>query len=149
MFRSFRKAKTSYLAFKLLDSKSREDLHNLNYPPNGHGSHAVGKDGEERGGCVCVIGPALPRGAPQFEDITQADGAHKGQYSSPVVGGADGDQHTGDDRQNGLGFVHCRPYKGYHGGQKNREDDPVQHDPQLARVLGQRDTQKAHNPVDG
>ena len=33
--------------------------------------------------------------------------------------------------------------------EKNWEDDPVQHDPQLTRVLGQRDAQKAHDPVNG
>ena len=41
-----------------------------------------------------------------------------------------------------------RPDKGQHGGEKSREDDPIQHDPELSRVFGERDAQEAHNPVD-
>ena len=43
----------------------------------------------------------------------------------------------------------CGPYEGQHGRQEHGEDNPVQHNPELARVLGQRDAQEAHDPVDG
>jgi len=44
-------------------------------------------------------------------------------------------------------FMHCRSDEGRHQGYKYKEDDPIQHHAELARMLGQRDAKKAHNPV--
>ena len=42
----------------------------------------------------------------------------------------------------------CGPDKGQHCAEKSREDDPIQHDPELSRVFGERDTQEADYSVD-
>lgn len=114
-------------------------LGHLGHPPDDDGSHAVGEDGKEWGSSFRVVGPAQAGGAPQLEEVSKADSAYKGQDSSAVIGGADSDQHTGGDRQYCLSFVHRRPDKGKHSSEKNRKDNPVEHDPQLARLFGQRD----------
>ena len=58
----------------------------------------------------------LPRGAPEFEEVSQADRTHKRQHGCPVIGGADNDEDTRQCRQDGQGFMHRRPYKRQHQG---------------------------------
>jgi hypothetical protein len=121
----------------------------LCHPPNCGSSHAVGEDGEEGSGALCVVGPALACGAPEFKEVTQADGTHKRQHRRPVAGGADGNQDTRQRSQDGQGLVHRGPHKGQHSNQENQEDKAIESDPQLPRVFRQCDTQEAYNPVNG
>ena len=48
----------------------------------------------------------------------------------------DCDQEARQGCQDGQRFVDGRPDKGQNQGDKSREDDPIQHDPQLTGVLG-------------
>ena len=57
-------------------------------------------------------------------------------HDCSVVGGADDDQEARQGCQDGQRFVDGRPDKGQNQGDKSREDDPIQHDPQLTGVLG-------------
>ena len=66
-----------------------------------------------------------------------------------MVGGADGDQDADQRCQYRQRLMYCRPHKGKHHRQEYGEDDPIQDNPQLAWVLGQRNPQKAHDPVNG
>ncbi len=93
----------------------------------------VSEDGEEWGGCVCVIGPAEPGGAPQLQEVSQTDGSHKCQHRGSVTRGTDDNQDARQCRQDGQWLIHRRPHEGQLGHQEHGEDDPVAHDPQLAR----------------
>ena len=109
----------------------------------------MGEDGEQRGGGAGVVGPALPGGAPEFEEITQTDSADKGENRGSVTRGADDNQEARQGCQDGQRFMDGGPHERQHQSQENGEDDPVQHDPQFPRVLGQCDAQEAHDAVDG
>ncbi|MDF1516174.1 MAG: hypothetical protein P1S60_20360, partial [Anaerolineae bacterium] len=79
---------------------------------------------------------------PQLEEIAQTDRTHKRQDSGPVVRGIYYDENARQRCQDGQGVMDRRSYKRQHGGEKNGEDNPVKHDSQLTRMLGQRDLQK-------
>ena len=64
-----------------------------------------------------------------------------------MIGGTDGNQDARYGCQDGQGVVNGGPHEGQHGGEKSGEDDPKEDDPQLTWVLGQRDAQEAHGPV--
>ncbi|MDF1512380.1 MAG: hypothetical protein P1S60_01090 [Anaerolineae bacterium] len=104
--------------------------------------------GEKWGGGFGVVGPAFPRGAPQFEEVSQTDGAHESQHRCSVIARSDDNQKACHGCQDGQRVTHCRPDEGQHGGEENGEDNPVKCYPELTRVFGQRDAQEADDPVD-
>lgn len=76
----------------------------LRHTPDSDGSHTVSKDGEERRGSLGVVSPTQPGGAPEFEELAQADAGNKGQDGRAVTRGFDGNQ---DARQGSQMVKRC------------------------------------------